>query len=174
MKAVTINSLAEIPGLFPFASLAKDGGLIVDIGGGLGQVSRHILSCNSGAGLRCVVQDQHAFTGSLPKPSEEIDIHEEEHEALALEFQQHNFFDLQPVRGTSIRSCSSVCYTDMSILRRSSVFFSPHIPRLVRHGMHKDLEADNSRHAPAAQSHFDLRSNREGQVPFSIISSLRC
>ncbi|KAF5844176.1 hypothetical protein GGP41_002272 [Bipolaris sorokiniana] len=103
MKAVTINSLAEIPSLFPFASLAKDGGLIVDIGGGLGQVSRHILSCNPGAGLRCVVQDQHAFAGSLPKRPDEVDVHEKENEALALEFQQHNFFDPQPVRAYFFR-----------------------------------------------------------------------
>jgi hypothetical protein len=72
MKAVTINNSSEIPGLFPFASLAKDGGLIVDVGGGLGQVSRQILSCNPGAGLRCVVQDKHAITDPLMKGPQEL------------------------------------------------------------------------------------------------------
>ncbi|KAJ0308957.1 hypothetical protein Brms1b_009338 [Colletotrichum noveboracense] len=37
MKAVTINSLGEIPRLYPWESLVADGGLIVDVGGGLGQ-----------------------------------------------------------------------------------------------------------------------------------------
>jgi hypothetical protein len=57
MKAVNINRLADIPLLYPFASLAEHGGLIVDVGGGLGQVGREILLHNPDAALHCVVQD---------------------------------------------------------------------------------------------------------------------
>jgi hypothetical protein len=104
MKAVTINNLSDIPNLFPFASLAEDGGLIVDVGGGLGQVGRQILSCSPGAGLRCVVQDKYAIADPLLKGLREIKGHDEECPTLALDFQQHDFFDPQPVKGMSIRS----------------------------------------------------------------------
>jgi hypothetical protein len=57
MKAVNINRLADIPLLYPFASLAEHGGLIIDVGGGLGQVGREILLHNPDAALQCVVQD---------------------------------------------------------------------------------------------------------------------
>lgn len=104
MKAVTINNLSDIPNLFPFASLAEDGGLIVDVGGGLGQVGRQILTCSPGAGLRCVVQDKYAIADPLLNGLREIKGHDEECPTLALDFQQHDFFDPQPVKGMSIRS----------------------------------------------------------------------
>ncbi|GJC80300.1 O-methyltransferase asqN [Colletotrichum liriopes] len=92
MKAVTINSLGEIPSLYPWESLVADGGLIIDVGGGLGQVSRKILEAFPEAGLRCVVQDKHAVT--LEANGSRKD--------LALTLQQHDFFDPQPIKGAAV------------------------------------------------------------------------
>ncbi|KAI8316899.1 O-methyltransferase asqN [Colletotrichum sp. SAR11_240] len=73
MKAVTINSLGEIPRLYPWESLVADGGLIVDVGGGLGQ-------------------DKHAVSSDTRDPRGELD----------LTLQQHDFFNTQPIKGAAV------------------------------------------------------------------------
>ncbi|KAJ3962196.1 hypothetical protein N0V92_001119 [Colletotrichum tropicale] len=92
MKAVTINSLGEIPRLYPWESLVADGGLIVDVGGGLGQVSRKILEAFPDSGLRCVVQDKHAVSSDTRDPRSDLD----------LTLQQHDFFKTQPIKGAAV------------------------------------------------------------------------
>ncbi|CAI0645670.1 unnamed protein product [Colletotrichum noveboracense] len=92
MKAVTINSLGEIPRLYPWESLVADGGLIVDVGGGLGQVSRKILEAFPDSGLRCVVQDKHAVSSDTRNPRGDLD----------LTLQQHDFFNIQPIKGAAV------------------------------------------------------------------------
>ncbi|KAI8268488.1 O-methyltransferase asqN [Colletotrichum sp. SAR11_239] len=73
MKAVTINSLGEIPRLYPWESLVADGGLIVDVGGGLGQ-------------------DKHAVSSDTRDPRGQLD----------LTLQQHDFFNTQPIKGAAV------------------------------------------------------------------------
>ncbi|KAK2051506.1 O-methyltransferase [Colletotrichum caudatum] len=90
MKAVAINSLAEIPSLYPWESLSSDGGLIVDVGGGLGQVSKKILEAFPNAGLRAVVQDKHAVESKLGG------------EVKHLALQKHDFFHPQPIQGAAV------------------------------------------------------------------------
>ncbi|KAE8160431.1 hypothetical protein BDV40DRAFT_302245 [Aspergillus tamarii] len=60
MRAVTVNKLGDVPKLYPFSKIVDDGGLIVDVGGGMGQVAQSILSHWPGLGLKCVVQDKFA------------------------------------------------------------------------------------------------------------------
>ncbi|TDZ28140.1 O-methyltransferase asqN [Colletotrichum spinosum] len=101
MKAVTVNSLAEIPRLYPWEDLLDEdqggggggggGGLIVDVGGGLGQVSRKILEAFPNAGLRCVVQDKHAVARD-----------DDDTGAACLKLQQHDFFQPQPIQGAAV------------------------------------------------------------------------
>ncbi|KAK1948778.1 O-methyltransferase [Colletotrichum sublineola] len=90
MKAVAINGLAEIPTLFPWESLGPDGGLIVDVGGGLGQVSQKILEAFPNAGLRCVVQDKHAVESRTGE------------NRAAITMQKHDFFSPQPIQGAAV------------------------------------------------------------------------
>lgn len=94
MKAVPVNSVCEVAGLYPFSDLARHGGLIVDVGGGMGQLAKAILERHPGAGLRCIVQDRstitgHTMNGHISLPGE------------GLSFQRHNFFDPQPVKGAA-------------------------------------------------------------------------
>lgn len=91
MAAVKINNLEGIPQMYPFDRLVHDGGVLVDVGGGMGQVSRAILSYYSTAGLSCVVQDTIVDN----KHSSEIRLQG----AHRCSFQKHNFFDPQPVQG---------------------------------------------------------------------------
>ncbi|KAL7952363.1 O-methyltransferase domain-containing protein [Trichoderma compactum] len=105
MKAVNINSLSIIPELYPFDKLAATGGLIVDVGGGLGQVGREILQHYPGKGLQCVVQDQFAPVNSTNGHANgksngvNVDISATSDHDVTL--QRHNFFDPQPIKGAS-------------------------------------------------------------------------
>lgn len=86
MRAVTLNSLQAIPTLYAFDQLATDGGILVDVGGGLGQVGKLILSQYPNYGLSCIVQDKFAdIAQATIKPGVQI--------------QRHDFFEPQPIRG---------------------------------------------------------------------------
>ncbi|KAF7169588.1 hypothetical protein CNMCM5623_002230 [Aspergillus felis] len=87
MRAVPFNSLEILPELYPFDTLAVDGGLIVDVGGGLGHVSKTILSRYPDVALKCVVQDYQVQCDLTA--------------GLAIEFQQYDFFEPQPVKGAA-------------------------------------------------------------------------
>lgn len=89
MRAVAVNSLCETPNLYPWETLAADGGVIVELGGGMGQASEKILEAFPDAGLCCVVQDKHLVTS------------EGMHNGRALSLQRHDFFDPQPIRGAA-------------------------------------------------------------------------
>lgn len=94
MEAVPVNSVREVAGLYPFPDLARHGGLIVDVGGGMGQLAKAILERYPGTGLRCIVQDRstttaHTANGHTSSSEEQ------------LSFQRHNFFDPQPVKGAA-------------------------------------------------------------------------
>ncbi|KAI6354485.1 hypothetical protein MCOR25_008574 [Pyricularia grisea] len=98
MRAVAINSVCETPILYPWETLAADGGLVVEMGGGLGQASQKILEAFPGAGLSFVVQDKHAVTFRSTKSG------------TALILQQHDFFDPQPVRGAAAYLLRHILY----------------------------------------------------------------
>lgn len=84
----------RIPAIFPFNELATDGGLIVDIGGGLGQLGMSILNHHPNCGLRCIVQDKYAdLEHAFYHP--------------ALEVRQHDFFTPQPVKGEVVSTTRS-------------------------------------------------------------------
>lgn len=88
MRAFEKATAEVIPIVFPFNKMIADGGLIVDVGGGLGLLATNILCRYPDIGLRCVVQDKfadpnHAF------------IHKD------LEMQVHDFFEPQPIKGKS-------------------------------------------------------------------------
>ena len=85
------NDLNIVPLLFPFDTLSKSGGIIVDVGGGLGHVGRQILAHYSNSDLRCIVQDQSTANDRYEKKTSDVQI----------TFQQHNFFDRQPVNGAA-------------------------------------------------------------------------
>ncbi|KAF9888906.1 hypothetical protein FE257_008276 [Aspergillus nanangensis] len=87
MHAVNINSTDTVPRLYPFDSLVVDGGLIVDVGGGEGQVAKGILNYYPNSGLRCIVQDGLVKKSTAAGP--------------AVEMQPHDFFDPQPVKGAA-------------------------------------------------------------------------
>ncbi|KAI9375024.1 O-methyltransferase family protein [Aspergillus egyptiacus] len=87
MHAVNINSLDAISRLYPFDTLAADGGLIVDIGGGQGHVAKAILTSFPNSGLKCIVQDVHVNASSVA--------------VEGIEMQQHDFFDPQPMHGAA-------------------------------------------------------------------------
>lgn len=94
MRAVSLNTLDVIPRMYPFDRIRGDG-LLVDVGGGLGQVARAIMAAHRGAGLRsCIVQDAHAGDDAKKQP----DVMEANRK-LGVELQKHNFFDPQPVKG---------------------------------------------------------------------------
>lgn len=93
MAAVKINNLEGVPRMYPFDQLVHDGGVLVDVGGGMGQVSRAILEFYSNTGLSCVVQDAIVDI----RPSSEI----RHMGANTITFQKHDFFDPQPVQGKS-------------------------------------------------------------------------
>jgi hypothetical protein len=86
MHAVNINSLDVIPRLYPFDSLVADGSLIVDVGGGQGQVAKRILEYYPNSGLRCIVQDGYVTNSSTAGPA-------------AVEMHRHDFFEAQPIKG---------------------------------------------------------------------------
>nr|A0A4P8WAD3.1 RecName: Full=O-methyltransferase pyiA; AltName: Full=Pyrichalasin H biosynthesis cluster protein A [Pyricularia grisea]QCS37511.1 PyiA [Pyricularia grisea] len=95
MRAVNINALEVIPRIYPFNRIGGNG-LLVDVGGGLGQVARAIMATNQGSRLqRCIVQDVCAADDVL----EEV---LESNRKLGVELQRHDFFDKQPVTGASI------------------------------------------------------------------------
>lgn len=110
MAAVKINKLEGIPQMYPFERLVHDGGVLVDVGGGMGQVSRAILDYNPNAGLSCVVQDSIVVT----ERSSEI-----RHLGGGnLTFQKHNFFDPQPVQGI-LSSHNSSCGTELTTISQA-------------------------------------------------------
>ncbi|KAB8207566.1 hypothetical protein BDV34DRAFT_211581 [Aspergillus parasiticus] len=82
MRAVTVNKLGDVPKLYPFNKLVDDGGIIVDVGGGMGQVAQSILSHWPGLGLKCIVQDKFASKSGSTHPD--------------LEMQAYDFFSPQP------------------------------------------------------------------------------
>ncbi|TLS29903.1 hypothetical protein PpBr36_02209 [Pyricularia pennisetigena] len=97
MRAVSLNTLDVIPRMYPFDRIRGDG-LLVDVGGGLGQVARAIMGVHRGTGLRsCIVQDAHADDDAKKQP----DVMEANRK-LGVELQKHNFFDQQPVKGASV------------------------------------------------------------------------
>lgn len=86
MRAVNLNTLEVIPEMYRFDQLAANGGLLVDVGGGLGQVARKILSHYPNSGLNCIVQDKFADeTAGFVEQGVQI--------------QRHDFFQPQPVKG---------------------------------------------------------------------------
>lgn len=87
MRAVTVNMLDEIPALYPFDQLKDHGGLIVDVGGGMGLVAQRILSYWCHAGLKCIVQDKSGVDASNGRDD--------------IETQLHDFFEPQPIKGRS-------------------------------------------------------------------------
>lgn len=86
MRAVTLNTLHVIPSMYPFDQLAIDGGILVDVGGGLGQVGKLIVSHFPYCGLKCVVQDK--FADNLTAPLK-----------TGIQMQRHDFFEPQPIQG---------------------------------------------------------------------------
>lgn len=86
MRAVNLNTLDVIPEMYPFDQLAMDGGVVVDVGGGLGQVGKTIMSHYPDHGLKCIVQDKFATSGSICIDSR-------------VQMQRHDFFQPQPVKG---------------------------------------------------------------------------
>lgn len=104
MEVVGNNDVDIIPMLFPFDTLSKSGGIIVDIGGGLGHVGRRILAHYPISALRCIVQDQSTATRSsfITNSCELANGHSETQTSdTRITFQQHNFFDRQPVNGAA-------------------------------------------------------------------------
>ncbi|GAB1198113.1 hypothetical protein APSETT444_007421 [Aspergillus pseudonomiae] len=87
MRAVTVNKLGDVPKLYPFDRLVDNGGVIVDVGGGMGQVAQSILSHWPGLGLKCIVQDKFACKSRSTHPD--------------LEMQSYDFFSPQPVKGAA-------------------------------------------------------------------------
>jgi hypothetical protein len=88
MRAVHLNILHVIPEMYPFDQLATDGGVVVDVGGGLGQVGKSIISHYPNRGLKCIVQDKFANNTSMFIES-------------GVQIQRHDFFEPQPVKGES-------------------------------------------------------------------------
>lgn len=88
MRAFEKVTAQRIPAIYPFDELATHGGLIVDVGGGLGQLGLSILNHHPNRGLRCIVQDKFAHL-------EHAFCHPE------LEVRQHDFFTPQPVKGAA-------------------------------------------------------------------------
>ncbi|KJZ77713.1 hypothetical protein HIM_02890 [Hirsutella minnesotensis 3608] len=102
MKTVSINSLDAIPALYPFDKLAGSGGLIVDVGGGLGQVGRRILAHYPNSGLKVIVQDQFASEKAQSSSNNAINgCQKGQQPEVDVTLQQHNFFNPQPVKGAS-------------------------------------------------------------------------
>lgn len=91
MAAVKINNLEGIPQMYPFDQLVHDGGVLVDIGGGMGQVSRAILDFYSNTGLSCIVQDA-IVDMKLSSETRQTGSNN-------ITFQKHDFFDPQPIHG---------------------------------------------------------------------------
>ena len=88
MRAVNLNTLDVIPEMYPFDKLATDGGVVVDVGGGLGQVGKKIMSAYPNHGLKCIVQDKFATNSPICVKS-------------GVQMQRHNFFEPQPVKSKS-------------------------------------------------------------------------
>ena len=86
MRAFEQVTAQTIPAIFPFDELVTDGGLIVDVGGGLGQLGLSILNHHPNLGLHCIVQDKFAHL-------EDAFCHPD------LEVSQHDFFTPQPIKG---------------------------------------------------------------------------
>ncbi len=86
MRAVNLNTLCAIPEMYPFDQLVDEGGVVVDVGGGLGQVGKSIISHYPNSNLKCIVQDKFANNteGFLE---------------AGVQMQRHDFFEPQPVEG---------------------------------------------------------------------------
>lgn len=123
MHAVNINTIDAIPWLYPFDTLAAAGNILVDVGGGLGHVSKQILAAYPDSGLKCIVQDVVALCESVDRVNN-------------LKLQLHSFFDPQPVRGTFFVASHSkpVGGSPMSNnwLRCCGLLLSTHLSRLGR------------------------------------------
>lgn len=91
MKALNLNSLEGVSSIYPFDNLVSDGGLVVDVGGNLGQLAAAILTSDtSQAGMRWIVQDKAITESAAP-------------EVPGVQFQHFDFFEPQPVQ------CESTC-----------------------------------------------------------------
>jgi hypothetical protein len=108
MRAVTVNKLGDVPKLYPFNKLVDDGGLIVDVGGGMGQVAQSILSHWPGLGLECIVQDKFAIKSGSTHPS--------------LEMQTYDFFCPQPVKGMANPVPAVLC---VIVIEKRPKYMSP-------------------------------------------------
>jgi hypothetical protein len=102
MRAVNINTLGVIPRMYPFDRIGGDG-LLVDVGGGLGQVAREIMGVHGGKGkggqkLRCIVQDAFAADDAQQMMGEVA----EANRRLGVRLQRHDFFEEQPVKGAAV------------------------------------------------------------------------
>lgn len=125
MAVVKINNLEDIPKMYPFDRLVHDGSVLVDVGGGMGQVSQAILQYYSTAGLSCVIQDTIVDN----KHSEESRLQG----TGRISFQKHNFFDPQPVQGIFPHIMRLIYHILLTILsRRSSILLPTHHARLAR------------------------------------------
>lgn len=102
MRAVTVNKLGDVPKLYPFSKIVDDGGLIVDVGGGMGQVAQSILSHWPRLGLKCVVQDKFASKNVSTHPN--------------LEMQSYDFFSPQPVKGMATPSATPPTQSNIQII----------------------------------------------------------
>ncbi|PYI18774.1 O-methyltransferase family protein [Aspergillus violaceofuscus CBS 115571] len=123
MRAVTVNKLGDLPKLYPFDQLVDDGGLIVDVGGGMGQVAQSILAHWSGLGLKCIVQDKFA-------------IEREGSRHPSLEMQTYDFFGPQPIQGAAAYLFRHIFHdwpddACITILRNTVEALTPHRSRIL-------------------------------------------
>ena len=100
MEAVNVNNLANIPETYPFQNLMKDGGVIVDIGGGHGHVAHQVVLSNKDVGLKIIVQDAKCVVDQRRNNMDP-----------SIEFHVHDFFSPQPVQGKELQLplCHSRC-----------------------------------------------------------------
>ncbi|KAL2850454.1 O-methyltransferase-domain-containing protein [Aspergillus pseudodeflectus] len=122
MRAVTVNKLGDVPKLYPFNKLVDDGGVIVDVGGGMGQVAQSILSHWPGLGLECIVQDKFAIKSGSTPPS--------------LEMQTYDFFCPQPVKGAAAYLFRHIFHdwpddACIKILKNTVEALNPHRSRIL-------------------------------------------
>ncbi|KAE8340586.1 hypothetical protein BDV24DRAFT_151934 [Aspergillus arachidicola] len=122
MRAVTVNKLGDVPKLYPFNKLVDDGGIIVDVGGGMGQVAQSILSHWPRLGLKCIVQDKFASKSGSTHPD--------------LEMQAYDFFSPQPVKGAAAYLFRHIFHdwpddACITILKNTVEAMNPHESRIL-------------------------------------------
>lgn len=158
MRAVTLNTLQAIPTMYPFDRLALDGGVLVDIGGGLGQVGKLIISHYPNAGLKCIVQDKFADNTSAPIKA-------------GVQLQRHDFFEVQPVRGKIITARPIHLFNYFPRCR--CIFLPPHLPRLARLCLYKNPEAYRKCNGPESEPTSYLRPDRQRVKSHPTVYALR-